>query len=158
MNISTAIAFGIPRQAPAWHLVLWKLRQDGRAEVNLLRQVYGCYRPQYRCGRIVYGRRQTTAESLFPSILFSQLAFDANWAPSRSTRSVNRIVGFGNMLLPLDNSLIAHLRQRPATAVKSVIAIAANGMCSSCRISSYLKTMPSNERQDVLLVGYQART
>ena len=71
--------------------------------------------------RIVRGRRQTISESLFPGYLFIQLAADANWAPLRSTRGVNRIVAFGGMPLRLDNSLIAHLQQRTATVVQPAL-------------------------------------
>lgn len=117
MNKSTASTV-VAEQTPPWYLVHCKPRQDERAEENLLRQGYGCYRPQHSRERIVRGRRQTVFESLFPGYLFIQLTADANWAPLRSTRGVNRIVGFGSMPLPLDNGLIAHLQQREATAVE----------------------------------------
>ncbi len=121
MNVSMASTFGTPEQAPVWYLVHCKPRQDERAEENLLRQGYGCYRPQYSRERIVRGRRQTVVESLFPGYLFIQLAADASWAPLRSTRGVNRVVSFGSMPLPLDNGLIAHLQQRTAITVKPVL-------------------------------------
>ena len=122
MNKSTASAL-VTEPAPPWYLVHCKPRQDERAEENLLRQGYGCYRPQHNRERIVRGRRQTVVESLFPGYLFIQLAADANWAPLRSTRGVNRIVGFGNMPLPLDNGLIAHLQQRTAANVKPALEV-----------------------------------
>lgn len=123
MNVSTAntSCTAGPALAPAWYLVHCKPRQDERAEENLLRQGYACYRPQHSCERIVRGRRQIIAESLFPCYLFIQLAADANWAPLRSTRGVNRVVGFGGMPLRLDDSLIEHLRQRTATPVKPAL-------------------------------------
>ena len=117
MNVSTANTLDMANQAPHWYLVQCKPRQDERAEENLLRQGYACYRPQYSCERILRGRRQTIVESLFPSYLFIQLSADDNWAPLRSTRGVNRLIGFGGMPLPVDGSLIAHLQQRTATAV-----------------------------------------
>lgn len=106
-------------QAVAWYLVQCKPRQDERAEDNLMHQGYHCYRPQHWCERTVRGRRKTVAESLFPGYLFIQLAIDANWAPLRSTRGVNRVVGFGGgMPLRLDSTLIAHLQQRTDTHTK----------------------------------------
>jgi transcriptional antiterminator RfaH len=104
-------------------LVHCKPRQDERAEKNLLRQGYGCYRPQHSRERIVRGRRQTVVESLFPGYLFIQLAADASWAPLRSTRGVNRVVGFGSMPLPLDSALIAHLQQRTTTATEPALEV-----------------------------------
>ncbi|WP_308367628.1 MULTISPECIES: transcription/translation regulatory transformer protein RfaH [unclassified Microbulbifer] len=121
MNISTASARCIEGPAVAWYLVQCKPRQDERAEENLQRQGYACYRPQHSCERIVRGRRQIIVESLFPGYLFIQLDADANWVSLRSTRGVSRIVGFGGMPLRLDNSLIVHLQQRTAAAVKPVL-------------------------------------
>ena len=122
MNISTASRL-VTEQAQPWYLVHCKPRQDERAEENLLRQGYGCYRPQHSHERIVRGRRQTVVESLFPGYLFIQLAADASWAPLRSTRGVNRVVGFGSMPLPLDNGLIAHLQQRTTTTAEPAFEI-----------------------------------
>jgi len=50
----------------AWYLVHCKSRQDERAEDNLIRQGYACYRPQVCCERVVKGRRAVVSESLFP--------------------------------------------------------------------------------------------
>lgn len=121
MNQSATNILCTVDMAPAWYLVHCKPRQDARAEEHLLRQGYACYRPQHSCERIVRGRRQTISESLFPGYLFIQLAADANWSPLRSTRGVSRIVAFGGMPLRLDNSLIAHLQQRTAAAVKPAL-------------------------------------
>ena len=121
MTVSATHTSCIAGTAPAWYLVHCKPRQDERAEQNLLRQGYTCYRPQHSCERIVRGRRQIIAESLFPGYLFIELASDANWAPLRSTRGVSRIVGFGGMPLRIDHSLIARLQQRTATVVKPAL-------------------------------------
>lgn len=123
MNVSMASTSGISEQAPVWYLVHCKPRQDERAEENLLRQGYGCYRPQHSRERIVRGRRQAVVESLFPSYLFIQLAADASWASLRSTRGVNRVVGFGSTPLPLDNGLIAHQQQRATTTIKPALEV-----------------------------------
>ena len=121
MNVSAATTPCIAGTAPAWYLVHCKSRQDERAEENLLRQGYACYRPQHSCERIVRGRRQIIVESLFPGYLFIKLAADANWAPLRSTRGVIRIVGFGGIPLRLDDSLVEHLQQRTAAPVKPAL-------------------------------------
>lgn len=107
--------------APGWYLVHCKSRQDERAEQNLLRQGYICYRPQHSCERIVRGCRQIIVESLFPGYLFIQLAADANWGPLRSTRGVIRVVGFGGIPLRLDNRLIERLQQRKTAPVRPAL-------------------------------------
>lgn len=123
MSLNATNTRCIAGTAPAWYLVYCKPRQDERAEEHLLRQGYACYRPQHSCERIVRGCRQIIAESLFPGYLFIQLAADANWAPLRSTRGVNRIVSFGGLPLRLDNSLITHLQQRTAAPVKPALEV-----------------------------------
>jgi transcriptional antiterminator RfaH len=122
MNVSATNPISIADATPAWYLVHCKPRQDERAEENLLRQGYICYRPQHGRERVVKGRRLTIAESLFPGYLFIQLAADANWSPLRSTRGVNRIVSFGGVPLRLDDSLITHLQQRTAMTIKPELA------------------------------------
>jgi len=100
----------------AWYLVQCKPRQDERAEEHLARQGFSCFRPQYQRERMVRGRRHVLVESLFPGYLFIQLAQSDNWAPLRSTRGVNRLVGFGGFPLPVSDELIVQLRQRTETA------------------------------------------
>ncbi|MDP2244998.1 transcription/translation regulatory transformer protein RfaH [Pseudomonas sp.] len=121
MSVSTAMTHCITGTAPGWYLVHCKSRQDERAEQNLLRQGYICYRPQHSCERIVRGCRQIIVESLFPGYLFIQLAADANWGPLRSTRGVIRVVGFGGIPLRLDNRLIERLQQRKTAPVRPAL-------------------------------------
>lgn len=107
-----------PEDSPkAWYLIQCKSRQDERAEENLLRQGYSCYRPKYRRQRLVRGIRQTLEESLFCGYLFIQLGLEENWAPLRSTRGLLRVVGFGGKPLAIDGRIIYQLQQRACTAV-----------------------------------------
>ncbi|AZC20629.1 Transcriptional activator RfaH [Pseudomonas sp. CMR5c] len=101
-----------PDSSSTWYLVQCKPRQDQRAEENLERQGFHCYRPQRRCQRLVQGRKQDATESLFPGYLFIALERDDNWAPLRSTRGVNRLVAFNGQPLAVAESLIDDLRQR----------------------------------------------
>ncbi|MCY1392743.1 Transcription antitermination protein RfaH [compost metagenome] len=98
----------------AWYLVQCKSRQDERAEENLARQGYTCYRPQFACERIVRGRRVVVSESLFPGYLFIQLTLRDNWGPLRSTRGVLRVVAFGAQPLAIDDAIIDELRLHEA--------------------------------------------
>lgn len=95
----------------AWYVVQCKARQDERAEENLLRQGYVCYRPKYRCSRLLRGQRQTVEESLFSGYLFIQISPEDNWGPLRSTRGVIRIVGFGGEPLSVNDGVIEQLQQ-----------------------------------------------
>ncbi|MCQ4346612.1 transcription/translation regulatory transformer protein RfaH [Pseudomonas stutzeri] len=96
----------------AWYLIQCKPRQDERAEENLLRQGYTCYRPRHIRERLQRGQRLLSEESLFPGYLFIRLSLLDNWGPLRSTRGVSRVVSFGNQPLPVSEELIDHLQQR----------------------------------------------
>lgn len=116
--MSTSIAHapqGGNRQTD-WYLIQCKPRQDERAEENLLRQGYTCYRPRHTRERLLRGQRLKVEESLFPGYLFIQLSRLDNWAPLRSTRGVNRVVGFGDQPLAVAPDLVERLQQRCASA------------------------------------------
>jgi transcriptional antiterminator RfaH len=98
---------------PRWYLIQCKPRQDARAEENLTRQAFKCYRPTHNIERIQRGRRTTSVESLFPGYLFIQLdQLNDNWHPIRSTRGVNQLVTFGKQPIAVADELIEQLKQR----------------------------------------------
>lgn len=98
---------------PRWYLIQCKPRQDSRAEENLTRQAYKCYRPTQSVERIIRGRRTTSIESVFPGYLFIQLdQLNDNWHPIRSTRGVNQLVTFGKNPVAIADELIEQLQQR----------------------------------------------
>ncbi|MBN3966965.1 transcription/translation regulatory transformer protein RfaH [Pseudomonas gregormendelii] len=98
---------------PRWYLILCKPRQDSRAEENLTRQAFKCYRPIQLIERIQRGRRTTSVRSLFPGYLFIQLdQLNDNWHPIRSTRGVNQLVTFGKQPIAVADELIEQLRKR----------------------------------------------
>lgn len=95
---------------PRWYLIQTKPRQEIRAEENLRRQDFDCYRPQ---------KHGKTEEPLFPGYLFIRLDRHMdNWYPIRSTRGVSRVVSFGGEPTPVRDELIEQLRQRLATPVE----------------------------------------
>ena len=95
-----------------WYLIQTKPRQESRAEDNLRRQHFECYRPiKPSAGN---GKAD---EALFPGYLFIRLDRQLdNWYPIRSTRGVARVVAFGSEPTPVRDELIEQLRQRLATA------------------------------------------
>lgn len=116
MSTAAVLAPQEGNQSTDWYLVQCKPRQDERAEENLLRQGYTCYRPQQLRERLLRGQRQLIRESLFPGYLFIQLSSSDNWAPLRSTRGVSRLVGFGNHALAVGQRLIEDLQRRCSEA------------------------------------------
>jgi len=106
---------GTVERGGSWYLVQCKVRQDERAEVNLVRQGYECLRPTIARESLRDGRRQIITESLFPGYLFIRIGSDDSWAPLRSTRGVLRVVSFGPVPLAVDPAVISYLRQRAVT-------------------------------------------
>lgn len=99
---------------PRWYLIQTKPRQEARAEENLRRQSYDCYRPQKPRG----ASGSKAEEPLFPGYLFIRLDRQLdNWYPIRSTRGVARVVSFGGEPTPVRDELIEQLRQRLAASV-----------------------------------------
>lgn len=98
--------------ATAWYLIQCKANQDERAENNLVRQGYICFRPKHWRERVLRGQRKRVCESLFPSYLFIQLGADDHWGSLRSTRGVLRVVGFGGKPLPVCDALIERFYER----------------------------------------------
>ncbi|MGN5593472.1 transcription/translation regulatory transformer protein RfaH [Stutzerimonas nitrititolerans] len=95
-----------PISSPRWYLIQTKPRQEARAEENLRRQHFECYRPQ---------KHGKTEEPLFPGYLFIRLDRQLdNWYPIRSTRGVARVISFGGEPTPVRDELIEQLRERLA--------------------------------------------
>ena len=98
---------------PRWYLIQTKPRQEARAEENLRRQCFDCYRPQKKSD----SSTGKTEEPLFPGYLFIRLDRHLdNWYPIRSTRGVARVVSFGGEPTPVRDELIEQLRQRLTTS------------------------------------------
>lgn len=108
-------------EASAWYLVHCKPRQDARAEENLLRQGYVCYRPTLRREYVRQGHVQILHDSLFPGYLFVQLSASSNWGRLRSTRGVNRLVAFNGYPLPVAVQLINQLHERSQFATEQLL-------------------------------------
>ncbi|MDN6856563.1 transcription/translation regulatory transformer protein RfaH [Pseudomonas sp. CAN2814] len=90
-----------------WYLIQTKPHQEPRAEENLVRQGFTCYRPSLGLA----GRTQP----LFPGYLFIRLDQQHdNWFPIRSTRGVARLVSFGAQPLAVADELVEDIRQRLA--------------------------------------------
>lgn len=101
-----------PRPPKAWYLVQCKPRQDERAEENLSRQGFECYRPRLTREALVRGKRKLISTSLFPGYLFIHLGEGDDWSPLRSTRGVSRLVQFGDHPSRVPLHLIEALRSR----------------------------------------------
>ncbi|WP_417586066.1 transcription/translation regulatory transformer protein RfaH [Nitrincola sp.] len=96
-----------------WYLVQCKPGETLRALEHLENQQYECYLPLVMMEKIRQRKRLLCQEPLFPGYLFIHLdQLDDNWQPIRSTRGVTRLVGFGGLPLPVEDSLVMALKRR----------------------------------------------
>ncbi|MFN3581946.1 MAG: transcription/translation regulatory transformer protein RfaH [Pseudomonas sp.] len=101
------------RSTTHWYLIQCKARQDERAELNLRNQQFTCYRPVHQVERLRHGRRVILQESLFPGYLFIRLdSLSDNWYAIRSTRGVQRLVGFGHEPTAVEPDIIYSIKTR----------------------------------------------
>ncbi|MCP1650332.1 transcription/translation regulatory transformer protein RfaH [Pseudomonas nitroreducens] len=103
--MNSAVSVGLQAAQYRWYLIQTKPHQEQRAEENLGRQGFTCYRPLVKLG--------SRAQPLFPGYLFIRLDQQHdNWFPIRSTRGVARIVSFGAQPLAVADELVEGIRQR----------------------------------------------
>lgn len=95
----------------SWYAVQHKPAQGDRAVEHLQNQDIRCFYPKVEVEKIRAGKWVRRLEPLFPGYVFVNLTpNDPMWSKLRSTRGVLRIVGFGGKPAPIDDAVIAHLR------------------------------------------------
>ncbi|MGR4068760.1 transcription/translation regulatory transformer protein RfaH [Halomonas sp. LR3S48] len=106
---------------PRWYVVQCKGGESFRASEHLANQGYELFHPILQVQKKRGGKLVWLDEPLFPHYLFIRLdRIASNWRPIRSTRGVLRIVTFGDHPLPVDDELVAMLRERGAQGQENV--------------------------------------
>lgn len=101
-----------------WYVIQTKPRQEVLAQQNLERQGYKCFLPRIKQWKKKRGERQLVEKTFFPNYLFIRLDLcTANTAPIRSSRGVNKIVRFGNEMVPVSDPMIDTIKQRSEAEV-----------------------------------------
>ena len=94
-----------------WYALQHKPAQGDRAVRHLQNQDIACFYPKIEVEKIKAGKRTKKLEPLFPGYVFVNLEqTDPMWAKLRSTRGVLRIVSFANRPAPIDDEVIAHIK------------------------------------------------
>jgi len=94
-----------------WYALQHKPAQGDRAVQHLQNQEIACFHPKIEVEKIKAGKRTRKLEPLFPGYVFVNLdQSDPMWAKLRSTRGVLRIVSFANRPAPIDDAVIAHIK------------------------------------------------
>lgn len=101
------------RTARLWYAVKAKPRQEYTAQKNLENQGFEVYLPYITLRKRKQGKWQQVREVLFPGYLFIHVDTATQAiAPVRSTLGVNGLVRFGNLILPVHDSLIQHIKNQ----------------------------------------------
>src|SRR5690554_1824584 len=94
-----------------WYALQHKPAQGDRAVQHLQNQDIACFYPKIEVEKIKAGKRTRKLEPLFPGYVFVNLEqTDPMCAKLRSTRGVLRIVSFANRPAPIDDKVIAHIK------------------------------------------------
>lgn len=95
-----------------WYVVQYKPNQGKRALANLGNQGISCFFPQIYVDKFSHGKRVQRHEALFPGYMFVELGCDdPAWSKVRSTRGVQKVVGFSGTPLPIENSVIEQVKE-----------------------------------------------
>ena len=96
-----------------WYLVYTKARQESAAARGLQDQGYAVYLPKLSQRRRMRGQLAYVIGALFPRYLFvAPGRAGQSIAPVDSTPSVQKLVRFGALYLPVGNDVIATLKAR----------------------------------------------
>ncbi|WP_372864759.1 transcription/translation regulatory transformer protein RfaH [Spongiibacter sp.] len=94
-----------------WFVVQHKPNQGERARVNLCNQGVTCFYPQIYVDKCKLGKRVQQCEALFPGYMFIELGEeDPAWSKIRSTRGVQKVIGFAGRPTPVADGVIAQVR------------------------------------------------
>lgn len=90
----------------SWYLIYSKSRQEQRAQQNLANQGFESFAPQITVKKIRAGKTVQLTEPLFPRYIFLKCPQTPNLSTIRSTRGVDGLVRFGDMLATVPSSLV----------------------------------------------------
>ena len=93
-----------------WYVIYTKPRSEDVARGQLEKKDISVFLPKIRETRFRNHRLQEMVQPLFPSYLFGQLTIPDEYYDVKWAKGVRRIVGSGDMPLPLDDSIVAFLK------------------------------------------------
>jgi len=96
-----------------WYVVNTKSHEETTALVNLRRQGFNAYLPQYKKTRRHARRTDTILAPLFPKYLFVEFCLDLeNWHCINSTIGVKKLIQFGAKPTPVPSELVSEIIER----------------------------------------------
>lgn len=95
-----------------WYVIYTKPHSEDLAQEELEKKAISVFLPKIREVRFRKQKLQECIKPLFPSYLFARFAIPDEYYDIKWARGVKRIVGSGNMPIPLDDSIVIFLKQQ----------------------------------------------
>jgi transcriptional antiterminator RfaH len=95
-----------------WYVIYTKPRSEDLAQEELERKDIVAFLPRVLETRFRRNRMQELIQPLFPSYLFARFAYPNDYYDVRWAKGVKRIVGSGNLPVPLDDSIVIFLKNQ----------------------------------------------
>lgn len=99
-----------------WYVVQTKPREEERADYNLRAWKIETFAPKIKTRRLngFNNRPAFNVKALFPGYIFARFDASTKFHDINATRGVQRVVRFGDVLVPVDDQVIEMIRMRTA--------------------------------------------
>jgi len=104
-----------------WYVVHAKPGNERRVETNLMNQEIETFLPMVAAYRYIDGEMVHRIKPLFPNYLFARLDLNLHYYKVKWTRGVNKILGTGDMAVPISEKVIQTLKSR--TGADNLVAL-----------------------------------
>lgn len=149
-----------------WYVVQTKPREEERADYNLQAWKVETFAPKIKTRRLNEFNQRSTfiSKALFPGYIFARFDASTSLHDINATRGIQRVVRFGDVLIPVDDQVVDMIRMRTRDGFVQVgEEIPPGGKCTICDgpfnglIGVLERKMNDNERVMLLLncVSYQ---
>ena len=97
---------------PHWYVIYTKPHSEDQAQRELQKKGIFVFLPKISEFRFRKGKLRQQTEPLFPNYLFAKFTIHDSYYDVKWARGVKRIVGNGDMPIPLDDSIVIYIRQQ----------------------------------------------
>jgi transcriptional antiterminator RfaH len=95
-----------------WYVLYTKPHSEDQAHEELEKKAITVFLPKIREVRFRRQKLQEAIQPLFPNYLFARFAIPDEYYDVKWARGVKRIVGSGDMPIPLDDSIVGFLQEQ----------------------------------------------
>jgi len=111
-ELSDFLSYWIEPGFPHWYVIYTKPHSEDLVQGEFQKKGISVFLPKIREVRFRKGRLQEQIEPLFPNYLFANFTIPDSYYDVKWARGVKRIIGSGDMPIPLDDSIVIYIRQQ----------------------------------------------